>query len=401
MNKNYSKNKKNTFGSRKNKRDKKSFSVLEMAFKTALQDLRACYEEHGIIAGRHHFTDYWARDGFFAAMGSLAAGDWDIAEKMVKLFLSHQRADGLIPYRIMRGPITIGKYLGRPKFYKNPQPTYRLRGFGPLVLDGTTLTLTVLAQLGQRGRPVAARSTAAVRRALRFLESRERYGLLWDGVLAEWNDSAYKWGTLLYSNIIYWKMFEELKKYYQQRDNPFWKEVAQKQTSVAEALRRRLWNGRYFADWYDYKRHDYLYPYGNCLAIAWGFTTPQETAVILKEVNTVKIKFTLDTNTPKYPWWRIEIFNHLLGMGDYQNHSLLWWQPSTAYLEALLAAGKTNEANRHAQTIAQQILSVGIYECYERKGEPVRRLAYRSEGPFAWAAGGIVQALIRQGVGGV
>ncbi|HEX9817455.1 MAG TPA: hypothetical protein VGA89_00980 [Patescibacteria group bacterium] len=40
----------------------------------------------------------------------------------------------------------------------------------------------------------------------------------------------------------------------------------------------------------------------------------------------------------------------------------------------------------------QRALPAGIYECYERNGQPMKRWLYRSEKPFAWAAGIIVSA---------
>ena len=100
------------------------------ALKIAINELRKCYTDKGIIAGIHHFTDYWARDGFFACFGALAINDTSIVKKQVNLFFSFQRNDGLIPYRIMQGPVNIAKYLGKPIFYKTPRPTYRLRNIG-------------------------------------------------------------------------------------------------------------------------------------------------------------------------------------------------------------------------------------------------------------------------------
>lgn len=111
-------------------------SLISRARTIAINNLRACYSSSGILAGQHHFTDYWARDGFFAAFGSMSIGDFEIVEKMAETFFSFQRQDGLIPYRIMTGPVTIGKYFGSGKKWAILKPTYKLRGYGPEVLDG-------------------------------------------------------------------------------------------------------------------------------------------------------------------------------------------------------------------------------------------------------------------------
>ena len=115
--------------------------MTEKASRIATEELRACYQEGGIVAGTHHFTDYWGRDGFFASMGALAIQDFEVVRNMVDTFFDHQRADGMIPYRVMNGPVSIGKYFGQHKKYDKPVPTFKLRGFGPEVFDGTTLAV--------------------------------------------------------------------------------------------------------------------------------------------------------------------------------------------------------------------------------------------------------------------
>jgi len=374
-------------------KSKSLIKLVSQAKKIALKDLRACYEERGIVAGRHHFTDYWGRDGFFAALGSLATGDQEIVENMVRLFFEHQRKDGLLPYRLLRGPVTIGKYFGKPKFYDQPRPTYRLRGLGPEVLDGATLGLLLLAELGLIGWKNAEEYSSQAALAFEFLTSKEKHGLLWDGVMAEWNDTAWKWGNLLYSNVIYWRALSQWSAYLKKTKQPGWKKFEKKQQQVAQTLRDRLWNGEFFADWHDYQRQDYFYPFGNCLAVAWGLTNQSETESILANCEPVKIRFTLETNYPKYPWWRIDLFNHLVGMGDYQNQSTLWWFPGTAYLEALVAVGRRQQADKQVKIMAEEVIAHGIYECYERNGQPLKRSIYRSEKPFAWSAGLILHAL--------
>jgi hypothetical protein len=294
---------------------------------------------------------------------------------MVDLFFDHQRSDGMIPYRVMNGPITIGKYFGRSKKYAEPLPTYKLRGFGAEVLDGTTLTIMTLAQLWKKGEAEIDKYVPKVEKALAFLKSKEKNGLLWDGDMCEWNDAVGKRGNLLYSNIIYWNMFRELG-------------MVDIQNEVAKNLRERLWTGKYFADWRDNRRQDYFYAFGNLLAVAWGLTSAKESNSIMKESLTAKIGFTLETNTPKYPRKKVFWFNRLLGIPDYQNQGLLWWQPACAYVAALIKTGNDKEAKKQMDLMSRKIVEDRkVCECYERDGSPVKRLLYQAEQPFAWAAG--------------
>lgn len=363
-------------------------SKLKQCLEIASRELRACYRKYGIIGGTHHFTDYWGRDGYFAALGSLIIGDKLIVEKTLANFYKYQRTDGLIPYRIMRGPVNLNKYLGRPSFYTNPRPTYKLRGIGSEVLDGTTLTVLFTTLLG------LTKYKHKIRMALAYLQTREKDGLLHDGVMSEWNDSALKWGNLLYTNVIYWYMFDRLSNWVNTFDRNWSKELESKKQNIAQKLRYRLWTGAYFADWYDYKRQDYFYPYGNCLAIAWGLTTKRESESILLWCKKAKIAFTLETNTPKYPWWRIDILQHIVGMGDYQNRSLLWWLPAASYLAALKKMHKLSDSKEFSKLIINKVLAdKAIYECYYRNGYPFKRLFYSSEHPFAWGSGILIWAL--------
>ena len=358
----------------------------------AKKELRACYSDEGIIAGVHHFTDYWARDAYFASLGALSINDNVIVNKTVVNFFKYQRSDGLIPYRIMRGPATLGKYLGNPSYYRKPKPTYKLRGLGKEVLDGTTFTVLFSSLLGLK------EYTNNIKLALKYLETREKYGLLHDGFMAEWNDTALKSGNLLYSNVIYWYMYECLSLWTKNFDQDWFNKIEVKKQKISLALRERLWTGKYFADWHDYKRQDYFYPFGNCLAIAWGLTNKNESESILKQCLLVKKDFTLETNTPKYPFWRIDPFIQLVGMGNYQNHSKLWWQPMTAYLVALKRMGKESEIEKVENLITTKIDADNkIYECYERTGEPMRQFIFRTEHPFAWSSGMILWALLYKG----
>lgn len=354
--------------------------MTEKAREIAIRELRACYQEHGPVAGTHHFTDYWGRDGYFALQGSLAIGDTEIAEKLVNLFFAFQRKDGLLPYRVMNGPVTVGKYFGKPGKYKEPSPSYNLRGYGSPVLDGTTLSLMTLAQLWKAGKIELDKYAHKVELALNYLTSKEKNGLLWDGPMCEWNDAVTKWGNLLYSNIIYWNMYRELG------------DIA-KQDQIADSLRSRLWNGRFFADWHDHKRQDFFHPFGNLMAIAWGLASPEEARSILDEAEKSRVQFTLESNTPKYPQNRVWWLNRVIGIGDYQNQGMLWWQPVCAYVVALAKTGRLDEARKQFNLMTEKIVEDdSIWECYERDGRPAKRTLYRAEQPFAWAAGLILWA---------
>jgi hypothetical protein len=169
--------------------------------------------------------------------------------------------------------------------------------------------------------------------------------------------------------------------------------LSEKKDKIAAAIRKRLWNSKFFADWHDFARQDYFYSLGNMLVIAWGFATDKEMASIFAEMEKISVDFTFETNEPKYPWWRIDLGHHLVGMGNYQNKSTLWYQPACAYVAAQAAKGDMDKANRQLSLIYNQVEKSGrVYECFDRNGRPFRTRFYRAEMPFAWAAGMIIWA---------
>jgi len=60
---------------KKSQREKEFFKKINWAEKIARKDLRACYQDQGIFASPVNFSDYWARDSFWAILGMLEIGD--------------------------------------------------------------------------------------------------------------------------------------------------------------------------------------------------------------------------------------------------------------------------------------------------------------------------------------
>ena len=79
---------------------------LTHASDIATYNLHSCYSQFGILAGRHHFTDYWARDGFFASFGSLAIGDQEIVAKNGRI-ISHINPEKSSQFRFKAKSIAI------------------------------------------------------------------------------------------------------------------------------------------------------------------------------------------------------------------------------------------------------------------------------------------------------
>lgn len=336
--------------------------------------LRACVTNDGIVAGTHHFVDLWARDSLFATFGSDALS----AKTTIETFLRFQRDDGFIPYRVMRSKTSIAKYFGKPTFLAKPKAEFRSRQSGGLVPDGGLMTVIAACEYARRSgnKRFFQNHRAELNRALQWYEKRSPDNLLSEWFQCEWADGVLKSGSTLYTNVLYWKALGDMENYTRQR-------------FIGDVIRKHLWNGTYFADWFDYKRQDYFSTHANMLAIIFGLACKNESQSILDFAKRYCLgDWTLETNYPKYPFWRIPPMQYVSGLADYHNRGCLWLQPGITYAVALDTCGYHRDAQVIFSKIAQQINRHNrVYEVYEKDGTPVNRSLYRSEGPFAWSAG--------------
>lgn len=346
----------------------------QSSYAIARSDLISCVSNIGITAGTHHFVDLWARDSLFATFGA----DPATAKKTIETFFVYQRSDGLIPYRVRRSAVSLGKYSGKPAYLSSPRPDFRSYQSGGIVPDGGLMTVIASAAYARHSgdtqflrihRPQLAK-------AMQWYEMRFKYNLISEWFLCEWADAVLKVGNTLYTNVLYWKALGDMGMHTQQR-------------AVGNAIRKYFWNGTFFADWIDYRRHDYFASHANMLAIIFGLATEVQANRILAHAKKYCWNgWTLETNYPRYPFWRIPIHNYIVGMGDYHNRGCLWMQPGIVYAIALKKIGKQKEAKGVFDAISKKIVEYnGVYEVYEKSGEPVRRRWYASEHPFAWSAG--------------
>ncbi|MEK7065447.1 MAG: amylo-alpha-1,6-glucosidase, partial [Patescibacteria group bacterium] len=354
------------------------------------------HPDYGILAGRHHFTDLWARDSLFATFGTNLIAPQS-SRNTIETFLQYQRSDGLIPYLIARSPTTIGKYFGKPRYFSTPVPSFRSHVTAGLVLDGGLMTVIAVAEYYRvaKDKRFLYRWYDKLKKTIDWYALRFGNQLLSEWFGCEWADSVLKIGKTLYTNVLYWKALGDIAaiaRLLGKKDDVCRFESRAKK--VGTLLQAQFWNGTYFADWVDYKRHDYFAAHPNMLAIAFGLTDPKQSASILRFAQDhALLPFTLEENIPRYPVWRIPLFHYLVGLSDYHNYGCRWLQPGIWYALCLWMLGQKRKSRSFFGDLSNHIVKHnGVYEIYEKTGEPVRRRLYQSEYPFAWSAGLYVHA---------
>lgn len=365
--------------------------IKKTAYGIAVADLLQCLTPLGFAAGSHHFVDLWARDSLFAVLGAVASGRMSESKQTIETFLDHQRADGLVPYLILRSKHGLGKYFNRHRYYDRPVAHFRSHMSLGLVPDGGLMTIIAARAYEEAAhdRRFLNHHYDALVRAFMWYADRFGDGLVREWFQCEWADALLKSGNTLYTNVLYYKAAVDMswlaKRMGKPSDADFFIKRAMK---IRSLIHTHLWNGSFFADWKDWKRRDYLAVHPNMLAIIFGLADRNQAASILHAAKASAWNgWTMENSFPKYPLWRVPLFHIIIGMGDYHN-GLIWLQPGILYALALYTIGKKREARSALTGIEEKIISSGgVHEVYERSGLPVKRLVYRSEQPFAWSSG--------------
>jgi len=367
----------------------------------AIRALRACITPQGIIAGTHHFVDLWARDSLFAVWGALEMGDYRAVRDTLGAFISTQRVDGLIAHRLLRARVTPLRYMGTISYYKEPVANFRSYQSGGTVLDGGLLTIIAAAQYERITSDVnyLKKIYGALFKTAQWYTGQFSSNLLSEWYLCEWMDAIYKKGNTLYTNALYIKALYDmsyLARVVGKKKDAY--SFVQKANALKQILHTLFWNGTYFIDWIDSSRktHTFFNTHANMLMVNFELTTrSQAESILTHTLRVCNVDFTLESSIPRYPWWRVPLYNHLAGIGDYHN-GLRWLQPGIHYALALNTLGHAQSARRMLRTIAKHIIKHnGVYEVYEQTGMPVRRLLYKAEEPFAWSAGLFLYAIAR------
>lgn len=362
--------------------------LIKKALSIAVRDLRACYGDNGILAGRHQFSEYWSWDSFFASMGAEVLGDKEIVRKNLQMYLDAITYEGQIPYRFgsMFGIITKMSGLGD---MGKVSPRYRLH---PLLFLGTKKKWNtafpklpnIMVLIAIASHPdLVKKNSNKIEQVIAWLERQEREGLIYESWHEGWADSLRTEGWGLSTNVCYWKALNDLGK----------KEKAKR---VKELITHRFWNGEYLRGWMGQdKKYDYFSTDGNMLAVWWNLLDKSMTKKIVEAyLELDREQVVPSSNNKKGALSNEWIPNRfrIIGIGDYHDYSVCW---SWLGCVSALALNKVDQLKardvifRLSRAIVRE---GGVYEVYERNGRPLKHMIYKSEHPFGWSAGLFVRA---------
>ncbi|OGC47850.1 hypothetical protein A3A69_02130 [candidate division WWE3 bacterium RIFCSPLOWO2_01_FULL_37_15] len=371
------------------------------AYNIAIKELRECYDVRGIIAGRHHYVDYWTRDAGFALPAALEIGDTKIVENHLTMLMAYQKRNGHIPF-LIRQTFPILNFLGI-KLKTKLFPCYRshkLLFLSEVIDSNAYFVISTVKYLQQsKSKSLFNEYKASLEIALLWYTDKldKKNNLIKEGFLAGWNDGVYKSGVVFITNLLVYKAVKDYILLCKTFDILVINEIEQLYSFLKSNINDIFWNGKYFDDWVDHKRQHFFDTNANLLSIIWQFTNKDQAEKIIDYVRgNVIVKNFLKTVYPQYPNKRKEILNRLAGMGDYWGGGILFWpEPVLLYAISLIKLNRIYDATEILDNFSKIILEFnGIFEIYKLKENffPMKTRIYLAEHPYARGAGLFIQA---------
>ena len=374
---------------------------LEKALQIAAQDLRACYEDDKIIAGRRHFDDYWARDAFFAIRGSKELGDLKVVKNTLQLFLDHQKENGQIPRKIVRHNTLLKYILKIRKQRKKIKPIYTSSVFLSKGVDQNSLLIIAFKMYIRKSNDLEflEKNYANLKRAMFwfFGQDPEEDKLINEGIFSNWMDTVRKSGEVLYSNVLYCNALSSFAELSSKINKTAEQEHFTKLfDGVKKKINNSFWNGQFYADWLkNKKKYNFFDTAANFLAVYFNIADQDKAISIFdyltKQLAQHKSKL-IRTNYPAYPKSRLSPTRFMSFSPGYQNNYYEWLWINCFYAVALNKTGNKKRAKEFLNYIADVIVKYEhVYEVY-KNSKPVEKSFFKSEVPFAWSAGMYIYA---------
>ena len=379
---------------------------LGEARRIIVSSLRACYDKEGIVAGRQHFSEYWARDSFFASFGVLELKnkrDTNIVKKNLELFLNNTKNgevptlfDDLALIKLILDifNVKLDKVRLKP-IYTPLQPYFKKY---PSIDVGFLLLNTMRAYYEKTGDiGFIKKNFKKLEDILHYSETflNEKTGLIIEHPSCAWDDSIMRNCESIYVNALYYKATFDLSYLAGViNHNNSNRELLKNSSEIKQRINDVLWNNDkgFYSDSTCFK--DYFSTAGNLLAIIYGIADRKKSRQIIEFIDNKKLNYPVPTRTnyPLFPRNRIHPLIRLTGLAGYHNDNQAWlW---IGALE-LIARKKTNSNYRAVLSgIVDKILEYKVvHEIYDKKGNPFRGFFYKSEHPFAWSSGLLIYAL--------
>ncbi|MFH1725018.1 MAG: hypothetical protein ABII00_10410 [Elusimicrobiota bacterium] len=353
-----------------------------------------------LVAGPGKYHSVWTRDFCFAAGGLLAAGEARAVRDTLDAILARQRPDGLLPRlldsfhpgmrfarAVLGGLVPLREPLA-PNFLSDQLVT---------AVDSNSLVVWTAAHYALRADNLAWAGLALPKLdlAMAAYDALERDGLVHQPPCSDWKDKTpARRGAVFFTQLLRWRAMRSLEDLCRAmgraRTAATWKDRAR---TYARRLHRGFWDAErgFFAD---SLKHRLLSSEANLAAAAWGFADETQAAAIVRAMDRLGLWTPWGPRTSqRYPLRGKSPLIILAGVPGYGDDFVRLWISALA-LRVLHRLGKRTLRDRIALGVCGLLNSSGrVSEVYRPEdGREVRAWLYRSESPFSWSAGMLLEA---------
>lgn len=354
-----------------------------------------------VHAGYRNFRESWARDFGFAVYGLLALESYQPVKDTLEAFFWYQTPQGQFPIKLQSMNLLsrfLHSLLGREQsLEKHLTPKY-LTGHRTVSLDGQALLVIATCNYISKTKDheFASNNWEVLQQGIRWLRlySSQENSLLTQRAYADWADSLARKGSVLYTNVVYWKAlcemvelaaylgYDEERYYYRQLEQEL------KHDLIQEFWRADL---GYFAT---SRELDNLSSAGNLLTVAWGLADENQANAVLDSIQAFDMANPIPTQAtyPPYKRSQISLENRLGSLSNYHTEGAWLWIGAW-HVIALCRVGRKKEAQHMLMRILE-VITQGeqVYEVYGLDSQPLSSIWYTAESPLIWNAAMVVYA---------
>ncbi len=313
-------------------------------------------------------------------------------------FLSFQRSDGKIPRKISLD-VNVLKYLtGTIVKRRRPRPTYHGLVKPFYAKDSELLLVKACAEYVQKTHDTdfLVQHYPKIKKAIMWHMCRTKNNLITEYFLGNWMDTIFKFGPVLYTNVLYFhalcKMAELAKLIDEQKD---YKKFLNLSKVVKKEICIHFWRETFFADEMYAKNQKTFDVAGNVLAVLFDVADHDRKNMILQHCEAYVSQYgTFIPIVPtKYRWWKVNPIVRLFGIADY--HTQASWLWINAFLMLVFAQNKKMHiAQKMAKDLSYVCSRDGeVGETYFIGGTIYKKRFWKSASPFAWSSGVLLAVL--------
>ncbi len=193
-------------------------NILNIAETSLRQNIMTLPSGRYLTAGQNQFLTLWTRDFCHAVRGLVACGETEVAKNHLSYLLNNLRDDGLVP-RVVDNRMVQFRVAWQsfrklcpilPKLsFKEPLTPQYTDEHGSNAFDSNVLVILAALQLGDE---FFTANKTQLKKVWHWYEDKFRDGLIWQTPFADWQDTTKREGHTFLLNLFYYLAASRLEK---------------------------------------------------------------------------------------------------------------------------------------------------------------------------------------------